>query len=130
MNIVIADDTAIVRERLAGLLEELPFVRAIHQAETTADAERLIRETHPDVAILDIRFQNGTGIDVLQALKGSCPGTTFIMLTGFPFPQYRNKCFEAGADYFLEKSTEFNKLPRILEEIAGEMASHQPAATE
>jgi DNA-binding NarL/FixJ family response regulator len=39
------------------------------------------------------------------------------MLTNFAHPQYRKKCEEAGADFFFDKSTEFDKLPQALEQV-------------
>ena len=40
-----------------------------------------------------------------------------IMLTNYPFEQYRRECAEAGADYFLNKSTEFEKINEILARV-------------
>lgn len=118
MNVLIADDSDVVRERLAALLSELPGVETVRQARSATEGENLIRELGPDVAILDIRFPDGSGLDVLEAVKGDCPNTAFIMLTSFPYPQYRLWCLQAGADYFLDKAAEFHRLPQIIAELA------------
>jgi DNA-binding response OmpR family regulator len=67
--------------------------------------------------ILDIRMPGGNGIQVLEAIKTSTAAPVVIMLTAFPYPQYRKKCLEVGADYFLDKTTEFERVVEVLEQL-------------
>jgi len=60
---------------------------------------------------------NGRGINVLRAIKSSSPDIRIIILSNFPYPQYRKKCLEAGADFFLDKSLDFSKMPEILRDL-------------
>ena len=69
----------------------------------------------PDVVILDIRMPDGSGIDVLQTIKQGEPAPAVIVLTNYPYPAYRQKCLQAGADFFLDKSTEFDQIPELIE---------------
>jgi DNA-binding NarL/FixJ family response regulator len=41
-----------------------------------------------------------------------------IVLTAFPYPQYRKKCLQAGAKYFFDKSTEFEQVAEVIEQLA------------
>jgi DNA-binding NarL/FixJ family response regulator len=41
-----------------------------------------------------------------------------IMLTNYPYPQYREKCEELGADYFFDKVTEIEEIPKVIKELA------------
>jgi DNA-binding NarL/FixJ family response regulator len=54
---------------------------------------------------------------VLRDLKSESASPKIIMLTNYPYIQYRRRCLEAGADFFFDKSTEFDKIPRVFEEL-------------
>jgi DNA-binding NarL/FixJ family response regulator len=66
IKVFIADDSLIVREHLVTMLDELPRIVIVGQAENVAEAINGILELQPDVVILDIRMPGGSGIDVLQ----------------------------------------------------------------
>src|SRR5437764_11818681 len=100
MRVLIADDSAVVVERLVTLLSELAEIEIVGEAQTCGEATERIRRLQPDVVILDIRMPDGSGIDVLETVKQSTPAPIVIMLTNFPYPQYREKCLRAGADFF------------------------------
>ena len=117
MKVFIADDSAVMRERLIEMLSELPEIEIIGQAQDGIKAKNLIEKLNPDVVILDIRMPRGNGIDVLQNIKKDNPALIVIMLTNYPYPQYRKKCMKAGADYFFDKSTEFEKVTEVCEQL-------------
>jgi DNA-binding NarL/FixJ family response regulator len=114
MKIFIADDSAVFRERLIEMLSELPEIEIIGQAEDGIQATKLIEKLNPDVVILDIRMPGGSGIDVLEDIKKINAVPIVIILTNYPYPQYRKKCMKAGADYFFDKATEFEKVTEVL----------------
>jgi DNA-binding NarL/FixJ family response regulator len=87
----------------------------VGQAENVADAINGILELRPDVVILDIWMPGGSGIDVLQTIKQDEPAPVVIVLTNYPYPAYRQKCLQAGADFFLDKSTEFDQIAELFE---------------
>ena len=111
----IADDSLVVRERLVTMLDELAGIEIVGQAETVAEAISTIGKLQPNVVILDIRMPDGSGIDVLQTIKQDEPAPVVIVLTNYPYPAYRQKCLQAGADFFLDKSTEFDQIPKLFE---------------
>ena len=111
----IADDSLIVREHLVTMLEELDGIEIVGQAENVAEAISAIRILKPDAVILDIRMPGGSGIDVLQNIKQDDSAVLVIVLTNYPYPVYRQKCLQAGADFFLDKSTEFDQIPELFE---------------
>lgn len=115
LKVFIADDSLIVRERLVTLFDEVSGVEMVGQAEHVAEAISAIRKLQPDVVILDIRMPGGSGLDVLQNIKQNGVGPIVIMLTNYPFAGYRQKCLRAGADFFLDKSTEFDQIPHLFE---------------
>jgi DNA-binding NarL/FixJ family response regulator len=119
LGVFIADDSKVIRERLAELLATVDGVAVVGEATDVPSAQRGIQSTRPDVAILDIRMPGGSGIDVLRAVKRGQPGgPSFIMYTNYGLPQYRQACAEAGADFFFDKATDGAKLADAIRMLA------------
>jgi DNA-binding NarL/FixJ family response regulator len=117
LKVFISDDSATVRGRLVTMMLDLPEVDVVGQGEDVPGSLDAIRRTRPDVVILDIRMPGGSGIDVLREVKRMDPAPCVIMLTNYAYAQYREECEEASADYFLDKSTEFDQLPLALKQV-------------
>jgi DNA-binding NarL/FixJ family response regulator len=116
-TVYIVDDSEAVRERLAALVADVEGVVLAGVSGDPREAVAAIRRLHPDAVILDIRMPGMSGIEVLREIKQDHPSTAVIMLTNYPFAPYRRECTEAGADYFLNKSTEFEKINEILDTV-------------
>jgi DNA-binding NarL/FixJ family response regulator len=118
IKVFIADGSLIVREHLVTMLDELAGIEIVGQAENVAEAISAIRNLQPDVVILDIRMPGGgSGIDVLENIKQNDSTRLVIILTNYPYPGYRQKCLQAGADFFLDKSTEFEQILALFEQF-------------
>lgn len=117
MKVLIVDDSRLLRERLVSMISELSGIDVIAQEQDAAGAKNSIQALHPDVVILDIRLSEGNGIEVLKKIKKGRTAPVIIMFTNYPYPQYRKKCQEAGADFFFDKSAEFHKITGVLEKI-------------
>jgi DNA-binding NarL/FixJ family response regulator len=116
-TIYIADDSEEVRQRLVNLVSGLKEVELVGQTGDAHAAIADIQRLQPDVAILDIRLENGNGIEVLEIVKLLKVPPLVIMLTAFPNQQYRRKCISAGAEYFFDKTSEFERILNVLEPI-------------
>jgi YesN/AraC family two-component response regulator len=114
MKIVIADDSSMLRARIKSLLEDTGKNFSVYEAENGADALRSIREYEPDLAIIDIRMPEMNGIEVLEKLRELKLKTTICILTNYPFWQYRKKCYDLGAHYFLDKNQEVEMIKEII----------------
>ncbi len=123
VKVVIADDSDVCWTRLVNLLSENPSVGVVGEARNGTGAIILVEKYQPDVVILDIRMPLGTGFEVLKKVKQQKSPPVVIMLTNYPYKQYREKCQEDGADYFFDKATEFEKIPLVLEKIANSSIS-------
>ncbi len=110
MRLFIADDSEILRVRLVDMLSEIEGIEIIGQAQNSLDAVELIEKLNPHVVILDIRMPQENGIKVLKAIKKDNHHIKVIIFTNYPYPQYRKRCMDLGADFFFDKSTEFEKL--------------------
>lgn len=117
LKIFLVDDSVVIRQRLKRLLADMKQVTVIGESGVAQEATDAIFEQKPDVVLLDIHLLDGSGIDVLQSLKKFDPAPAVIILTNYPYPQYRQRCLEAGADYFFVKSTEFDRVVPALEQL-------------
>jgi DNA-binding NarL/FixJ family response regulator len=126
MRILIADDSALIRERLIHLLADVQGAEVVGQAGDAAEARGLAAKLKPDVAILDLRMPRGSGADVLQDIKRLDPAPMVIVLTNYPHPENRQKCIDRGADYFFDKATEFKNVVSVLSKMVRGPAGSTP----
>ena len=117
MKILIVDDSEIVRKRLKAMLSDITELENISQAEDLPEAISSFQKLNPEVVVLDIRMPGGSGIDVLRETKKGDQPPVVIVLTNYPYPQYRRKCMDAGADFFFDKSTEFDQMMAVLRRL-------------
>jgi len=122
LTVYIVDDSEVMRERLAESVADIADVEIVGQSGNPFEALDSIRKSHPDVVILDIRLPGRSGIDVLKDIKKESPATLVIMITNYPYRQYRQGSMAAGADYFFSKINEFD---RIRETLSGIGLDHQ-----
>ena len=120
MKVFIADDSRIMRERLIGMLNEFHDIDIIGEAHDGIGAIEGIQTLEPDFLILDIRMPAGNGMDVLKNIQNQHLPLTVAVFTNFPTPQYQKKCIALGADYFFDKSEDFEKLIGVLKGLAAQ----------
>ena len=117
MRLFIADDSEILRNHLSDILFDMKGIEIVGEASNTVDAIESIKLLVPDVSIVDIRLPGEGGIFILEKIKEFNKEIIVIVFTNYPYPQYRKRCMEKGADYFFEKSKELELMLKKLEEI-------------
>ncbi len=125
VQLFIVDDSALVRTRLRELLVEakLEHVRVVGCVGSIANAMQLIPKLRPDFVILDIKLPDGSGISLLKTIKRLRPTTIVAMLTNYPSDPFRQRALAAGADFFLDKSKQFEEIPAMLRQLTRAGAS-------
>lgn len=113
MRVLVADDSQPIRQRLVERLLNLEGVRVV-EAVDTPDALSQIETFCPDVVVLDIRMPGGGGIKALTEIKARHPQIVVMIMTSYPYVQYWRKCLEGGADFFFDKSTEFERVAEVI----------------
>ena len=117
MKVIIADDSGLLRERIRSVLTSFLNVELVGEAADGRTVVRMVKELVPDVVILDIQMPELNGIEALKEIRKSGSRATICVLTNFPYPQYRDRCFAEGADYFFDKNTEFQKLATMITDL-------------
>jgi len=131
MRIFLIDDSSIVRERLESMLSELEGIEIVGHAADAFSGIDGVRVMKPDVVILDIQMPgSASGIYVLEKIRWQRPAPTIIMLTNYSHPQYRKRCADAGAAFFFDKSTEFERVPEALKQLVRASQHRLPDAVE
>lgn len=115
--VFIVDDSKALRERLVNMLSEIDGIEIVGEARNAAEAIAGVRSLKPRVVILDIQMPGGNGIEVLKIIKQESPAPIVMMLTNHSYAQYREKCMQLGADYFLDKAKDFGKLTEIFQDL-------------
>jgi DNA-binding NarL/FixJ family response regulator len=114
VKVFLIEDALQVRKRLRSLLQTIPGVTVVGEAESVSAGIKGVLGSDADTVLLDLQLTDGSGLDVLPALKSQRPALHVIVLTNFTSAQYRRASFSAGADVFLDKSNEFMRVPEIL----------------
>lgn len=115
LRVLLVEDSPRIAERVRDLVETEAGAQVVCVVQDEPGAILAARETRADVLILDLQLRIGTGFGVLRALGPTRPTT--IVMTNYPWPQYRARAAALGVEYFLDKSVDFGRLPEILAEI-------------
>jgi DNA-binding NarL/FixJ family response regulator len=119
MNVFLVEDSPLVCQRLVEMIEADGAHHVVGQAANYDDAVGGITATSPDVGIFDIKLARGSGIDALAEAKRRLPGLVGIVMSNYATPQHAKASAEAGADFFLDKSSDFERISEILSSLAG-----------
>jgi len=103
ITILIADDHPIVRSGLRTVLEKHPGLKVLHEAENGDSALQLIRQSKPDVAILDIEMPVMDGFGVARAVQDEDLAVHLIFMTMHKDEQTFNKAMDIGIHGFVLK---------------------------
>jgi two-component system response regulator DevR len=117
LRVFVVEDSEVVRTRLVAMLAELRAVTVAGEAGSVADAVAHIPAGRPDAVLVDLRLPDGDGFEVVRAVKALTPTPAVVVLTSYAYPQLRARGLAAGADWFLDKATEFPRIPAILGEL-------------
>jgi DNA-binding NarL/FixJ family response regulator len=103
IRVLIADDHGIVRDGIRRILEDREDIQIVGEASDGQKAIQKVRETAPDVVLLDISMPGMDGIDVTKQLKAIDPEVRILILTMHAEEQYAPRLMRAGAMGYVTK---------------------------
>ncbi|MEA2275367.1 MAG: hypothetical protein QOC78_327 [Solirubrobacteraceae bacterium] len=103
MKVLIADDHGIVRSGLRPLLERQPDIEVVAEAADGAEARDLAIRERPDLAILDVRMPNLTGLQATREIKRQAPEVAVLILSMHDDERYLFEALKAGASGYVLK---------------------------
>jgi len=110
MDVFLVEDSAQVVQRLEELISAIDGVRTVGSAARADEAVRSVLALRPDAVLCDISLAQGSGFDVLRALREQAPEVEVYMLSNFASGPYRRLAERLGARDFFDKSTEFERM--------------------
>lgn len=117
ISVLIVDDNKFFAQRMAGMLDEMANVWNIQKAHSYEEAVHLLTMHRYDYMLVDINMPGKSGISLLKTIRQSGYAGEIIMLTNSSEAFYRERCLLLGASHFLDKTSDFEKVPLILNGI-------------
>ena len=115
MKLLVADDSELIRSRLLGMLDGVTGIASIDTADTLAQTLFYVENATPTLLILDLHLADGHAIPLLPTLKALAPEMEVVVLTNDDSPFNRARSLQAGADWFFDKPTEFDKVLTLVQ---------------
>ncbi|HUR67269.1 MAG TPA: response regulator [Chitinophagaceae bacterium] len=115
--VLIVDDNMRFVERMISMLDDISHIDYVNVANEYQEACRSISSERPDLVLLDINLPGKNGIEILKKVKETNDQCRVIMLTNHADEYYKQLCKELGADFFLDKSHDFAKVPAIIRDM-------------
>jgi DNA-binding NarL/FixJ family response regulator len=131
LRVLIADDESLVRAGFRALIDNEPGMIVVGEAADGATAVDLVRQTQPDVVLMDIRMPNVDGLEATRRIA-EAPDLTHVhvlILTTFDHDEYVIDALDAGAGGFLIKNTDPGQLLHGIRVVAGGEALLSPGLT-
>jgi DNA-binding NarL/FixJ family response regulator len=113
LRVFVAEDSSHVRDRVKQMLAVAGAADAGHAAEVAAATEAIL-ETRPDVVILDMQLADGTGFEVLRAVRHAAPEIDVYFFSNYAADAYRELAERLGARGFFDKTREFERMREII----------------
>lgn len=117
IHVVLADDHAVVRKGIRQFLEEADDITVVAEASDGAEAVRLVEAHQPDVAVLDIRMPEVTGVEATRLIKERFPQVRVLVLTAYDDDPYVFALLQAGADGYVLKTASGDELVRAVRTV-------------
>jgi DNA-binding NarL/FixJ family response regulator len=128
IRIFLLDDHELVREGIRSLLESAEDIEVVGEASTAAEAINRIPLSKPDVAILDVRLEDGSGIDVCREVRSLMPELVCLMLTSYADDEALYASVMAGAAGYVLKQVKSRDLIEDVRKVAGGQSLMDPRA--
>jgi len=119
--VYVVEDSTILLKRIVEMLESIARVVVVGYSASAVVAIEEIETLRPDLLIVDIAIQSGTGFDVLRAVKRRLGNDApiSIVLTNHASVPYRNAAARLGASHFFDKSSEILQFVTAVQDLAG-----------
>lgn len=130
VRIFLLDDHEVVRRGIRDLLESEDDLEVVGEASLAAEALERIPSLRPDVAVLDARLPDGSGIEVCREVRAADPSIAVVILTSYDDDEALFSAIMAGAAGYALKQIRGNDLVDAVRRVAGGQSLLDPAVTQ
>src|SRR5512134_359787 len=117
IRLLLADDHHIVRAGIRQLLETAKDLQVVAEAADGEEAQSLIQEHKPDVAVLDIQMPKASGIEVTRWVRAHLPEVGVLILTAYDDDPYVMAVLQAGANGYVLKTGQADELIQAVRDV-------------
>ncbi|MEU6483449.1 response regulator transcription factor [Streptomyces sp. NPDC046887] len=129
IRVFLLDDHEVVRRGVHEMLTVEPGIEVVGEAGTAADALVRIPATRPDVAVLDVRLPDGSGVEVCREIRSRDDSVKCLMLTSFADDEALFDAIMAGASGYVLKAIRGHELLAAVRDVAAGKSLLDPVAT-
>lgn len=129
ITVFLLDDHEIVRRGVRELIEAEPGLEVVGEASTAEEAVQRIPAVRPQVAVLDVRLPDGSGVEVCREVRSQLPGLACLMLTSFSDDDALFEAIMAGASGYVLKQIRGNDLVTAIKRVARGESLLDPSVT-
>lgn len=125
MKILVVDDSELIRFRLVRQIGIIPGVEQVMTASSRLQAQYLVARIQPALVVLDLNLPDGDPVHLIPLFKIIRTDMRVAVLTNDATDYNRQRCLQAGADWFFDKSTEFEQLLTQLQQLSDSATSRR-----
>ena len=129
-RVFVLDDHELVRRGLVALMASTPDLVVVGEAATAAEALRRIPAVRPDIALLDERLPDGSGISVCRDVRSALPDVRCLILTSYDDDEALSAAVMAGASGYLLEEMVGSTLLEDIRQVARGRSLLDPAVTQ
>ncbi|MET9655932.1 response regulator transcription factor [Streptomyces sp. NPDC006510] len=129
ITVFLLDDHEVVRRGVHELLSSEADIEVVGEAGTAADALVRIPATRPDVAVLDVRLPDGSGVEVCREVRSQDENINCLMLTSYADDEALFDAIMAGASGYVLKAIRGDELLNAVRDVAAGKSLLDPVAT-
>lgn len=118
IRVVVVDDHEMVRKGILSYLETEPGIEIVGEADCGVKAVSLVKDTRPDVVLMDLLMEKGTGIDATREILSFYPESKIIIITSFYDDDQVFPAIEAGAFSYMLKTATASEVIQAIEKAA------------
>ena len=123
LRVLVVEDSPILRNRIVDDISALGRFNVVGWAESQNDAIEAVATLKPDVVVTDLQLKEGSGVEVIRQVreKRPSPPPSIVVLTNYATPEYKQRCFDFGANGFFDKTSEYDEFLKRLWDAAPEL---------
>lgn len=117
LKILLVDDHPMVREWLTSLIEQQPDMSVCGEADSIADALKILKNTTPDIAVVDLSLKEASGLELIKTIKARWPEIGVVVLSMHEEEIYAERAIRAGARGYVMKRESTKRIITAIREV-------------
>lgn len=118
IRVAIIEDHHLFRIGLRHVLEQSDGIEVVGEAPDLETGLQVVRDTDPNVVVLDLNLPDAHGVELLQAVSASCPESAVLVVSGLDGSEWAEKSLQAGGHGFVDKSANFHEVVSAVRSVS------------